>query len=139
MRSIFTVASKVRNGIFTALAGTLALGGLAQAQAASSQADDKSEEVAASSAMARVVCSGYLYFHHRLHRGNDGRLWYPQSVRFAEPYSSNRTPALRRSTAALVETLCSLGGDPRILLIRMAYSEDLYTATINTILGHKAD
>ena len=29
MRSIFTVASKVRNGIFTALAGTLALGGLA--------------------------------------------------------------------------------------------------------------
>ena len=79
MRSIFTVASKVRNGIFTALAGTLALGGLAQAQAAVHRRTTNRRSCRHRG--AEVVCSGYLYFHHRLHRGNDGRLWYPQSVR----------------------------------------------------------
>ena len=45
MRSFLTVAIKFRTGMFTALAGTLALVGLAQAQAAESPGGRQIEEV----------------------------------------------------------------------------------------------
>ena len=133
MRSIFTVANKLRNGIFTALAGTLALGGLTQAQAAESTGGRQIEEVVVTAerqessvqdtSISITAFTEGMMEDFGIRNQSDLQNLIPATVIL--PYDA----AIR----GVGRNFRSLGGDPGIsTYMNGVYSEDLYTATIGS-------
>ena len=133
MRSIFTVANTIRNGLFTVLGCTLAFSGLAQAQEAESTGGRQIEEVVVTAerqessvqdtSISITAFTEGMMEDFGIRNQSDLQNLIPATVIL--PYDA----AIR----GVGRNFRSLGGDPGIsTYMNGVYSEDLYTATIGS-------
>ena len=133
MRSIFTVANTIRNGLFTVLGCTLAFSGLAQAQEAGSTGGRQIEEVVVTAerqessvqdtSISITAFTEGMMEDFGIRNQSDLQNLIPATVIL--PYDA----AIR----GVGRNFRSLGGDPGIsTYMNGVYSEDLYTATIGS-------
>ena len=133
MRSIFTVANTICNGLFTVLGCTLAFSGLAQAQEAGSTGGRQIEEVVVTAerqessvqdtSISITAFTEGMMEDFGIRNQSDLQNLIPATVIL--PYDA----AIR----GVGRNFRSLGGDPGIsTYMNRVYSEDLYTATIGS-------
>ncbi|MBO79683.1 MAG: hypothetical protein CMQ22_08990, partial [Gammaproteobacteria bacterium] len=133
MRSIFTVAKKARNGLFTVLTGTLALSGFVHAEDTASTSGRQIEEVVVTAerqessvqdtSISITAFTEGMMEDFGIRNQSDLQNLIPATVIL--PYDA----AIR----GVGRNFRSLGGDPGIsTYMNGVYSEDLYTATIGS-------